>query len=144
MNINKDKLIGYINDLKNTRVLIIGDLAMDEMVYGNTERISREAPVLILLHEETKLILGAASNAANNASKINNGKVAVIGVLGEDYQAEQLKQAFEKEGINTEYLVYDKTRKTTAEALNLFNIQSVLVIISSILSESLPILISVP
>jgi len=74
MNINKDKLIGYINELKNTRVLIIGDLAMDEMVYGNTERISREAPVLILLHEETKLILGAASNAANNASKINGGR----------------------------------------------------------------------
>jgi len=115
MDINKDKLIDYINELKNTRVLIIGDLAMDEMVYGNTERISREAPVLILLHEETKLILGAASNAANNASKINGGKVSVIGVLGEDYQAEQLKEAFEKENINTSYLVYDKTRKTTTK-----------------------------
>lgn len=115
MNINKDKLIGYIKDLKNTKVLIIGDLAMDEMVYGNTERISREAPVLILLHTETREILGAASNAAHNASAINSGKVSVIGVLGEDYQADQLKEAFKNAGINTEYLVYDATRKTTTK-----------------------------
>lgn len=115
MNINKDKLIGYIKDLKNTKVLIIGDLAMDEMVYGDTERISREAPVLILLHTETKELLGAASNAAHNASAINSGKVSVIGVLGEDYQADQLKEAFENANINTEYLVFDKTRKTTTK-----------------------------
>ena len=115
MNINKDKLIGYIKDLKNTKVLIIGDLAMDEMVYGNTERISREAPVLILLHTETREILGAASNAAHNASAINSGKVSVIGVLGEDYQADQLKEAFKNADINTEYLVYDATRKTTTK-----------------------------
>ena len=115
MNINKDKLIDYIKDLKNTKVLIIGDLAMDEMVYGNTERISREAPVLILLHTETKELLGAASNAAHNASAINSGKVSVIGVLGEDYQADQLKEAFKNACINTEYLVYDATRKTTTK-----------------------------
>ena len=115
MNINKDKLIGYIKDLKNTKVLIIGDLAMDEMVYGDTERISREAPVLILLHTETKELLGAASNAAHNASAINSGKVSVIGVLGEDYQADQLKEAFKNANINTEYLVYDASRKTTTK-----------------------------
>ena len=115
MNINKDKLIGYIKDLKNTKVLIIGDLAMDEMVYGDTERISREAPVLILLHTETKNLLGAASNAAHNASAINSGKVSVIGVLGKDYQADQLKEAFKNANINTEYLVYDASRKTTTK-----------------------------
>lgn len=115
MNINKDKLIGYIKDLKNTKVLIIGDLAMDEMVYGDTERISREAPVLILLHTETKELLGAASNAAHNASAINSGKVSVIGVLGEDYQADQLKEVFKNANIDTQYLVYDATRKTTTK-----------------------------
>ncbi len=115
MNINKDKLIGYIKDLKNTKVLIIGDLAMDEMVYGDTERISREAPVLILLHTETKNLLGAASNAAHNASEINSGKVSVIGVLGEDYQADKLKEAFKHANIDTQYLVYDVTRKTTTK-----------------------------
>lgn len=115
MNINKDKLLGYIKDLEKVKVLIIGDLAMDEMIYGDTERISREAPVLILLHTHTDEILGAASNAAHNATKINNGKVAVIGVFGKDYQGKQLKKAFEDVNIDTSYIVYDENRKTTTK-----------------------------
>ena len=71
---NKEELKKYIDKLLNPKILIIGDFALDEMVYGNTERISREAPVLILEHYETKKILGAASNAAHNVSKLNRGK----------------------------------------------------------------------
>lgn len=115
MNIDKNKLIKNVKNLAKPRVLVIGDLALDEMIYGDTERISREAPVLILQHTHTKLILGGASNAANNASVINGGKVSVIGVIGEDYQAEQLISAFEKANINTNYLVKDKNRKTVTK-----------------------------
>lgn len=115
MNIDKNKLISYIKNLATPKVLVIGDLALDEMIYGDTERISREAPVLILQHTHTKLILGGASNAANNASVINGGKVSVIGVIGEDYQAEQLISAFNEANINTKYLVKDKSRKTTTK-----------------------------
>ena len=66
MKLDKQKLLEYVEKLDSSRVLVVGDLALDEMVYGNTERISREAPVLILKHTHTKLILGAASNAAHN------------------------------------------------------------------------------
>ena len=62
----KSKLEQIIKKLKDASVLVVGDLAIDEMIYGNTERISREAPVLILIHSNTKVILGAASNAAHN------------------------------------------------------------------------------
>ncbi len=112
MNIEKEKLIKNIKDLKNSKILVIGDLALDEMIYGDTERISREAPVLILQHTHTNLILGGASNAAHNASTINNGQVAVIGVIGEDYHAGQLVETFKKANIETKYLIKDKTRKT--------------------------------
>jgi D-glycero-beta-D-manno-heptose-7-phosphate kinase len=112
MNIDRKKLISYINKMADKKVLVVGDLALDEMIYGDTERISREAPVLILQHTHTNLILGGASNAAHNASEINNHKVSVIGVVGKDYQAEQLKEAFETAGINTKYLVVDENRKT--------------------------------
>ena len=94
------------------KILVIGDLALDEMVYGDTERISREAPVLILQHTHTKYILGGASNAAHNVSKINNGKVSVIGVIGDDYQAQDLKNAFKEANINCSSLITDKERKT--------------------------------
>ncbi len=112
MDIDKKKLISYIKDLNKPKVLVIGDLALDEMIYGNTERISREAPVLILQHTHTNLILGGASNAANNASVLNNGKVSVIGIIGDDYHALQLISTFKKAKINTEYLIKDKNRKT--------------------------------
>ena len=112
MEININKLRDLIKKLEKMKVLVIGDLALDEMVYGDTERISREAPVLILQHTHTKHILGGASNAAHNVSKINNGKVAVIGVIGDDYQANDLIKAFENANIDCSSLIKDKTRKT--------------------------------
>ena len=112
MNINKEKLVSYIKKLSEPNVLVVGDLAMDEMVYGDAERISREAPVLILQHTHTKPILGGASNASHNVATLNNGKVSVIGVFGEDYQADQLEQAFKDANIDTRYVVRDKSRKT--------------------------------
>ena len=47
MNIDKIKLINCIKMLKDPKILVVGDLALDEMIYGDAERISREAPVLI-------------------------------------------------------------------------------------------------
>ena len=112
MLINKDKLVNFIKKLGNAKILVIGDLALDEMVYGDTERISREAPVLILQHTHTKFILGGASNAAHNVADVNGGKVSVIGVIGDDYQANDLKQAFCEANIDCSSLITDKTRKT--------------------------------
>ncbi len=111
---NKD-LIKYIDKLKEPKILVIGDFALDEMIYGNTERISREAPVLILEHYETKKILGAASNAANNVSSLNCGKVSALGVYGDDYYGRELLKILEEKNINTNLMVLDKTRKTTTK-----------------------------
>lgn len=115
MYINKEQLISYIKKLNEPKVLVIGDLAIDEMIYGDAERISREAPVLILRHSNTKLILGAASNAAHNVSTLNNGKVSVIGVCGDDFQATQLRETFEEANVNCGLLVVDPSRKTTTK-----------------------------
>ncbi len=112
---NKIEYCEYIKKLSNPKILIIGDFALDEMIYGNTERISREAPVLILEHYETKKILGAASNAANNLSSVNGGKVSAIGVIGDDYQAGELLKVLGEHNINTDLMVVDKTRKTTTK-----------------------------
>ena len=115
MKIDKEKLVSYIKKLNTPKVLVVGDMALDEMIYGDAERISREAPVLILQHTHTKLILGGASNAAHNISALNNGKVSVCGVCGDDYQAGQLFEAFEAAKIDCSRLIKDKTRKTTTK-----------------------------
>ena len=115
MKIDIEKLLGYARGLADAKILVVGDLALDEMVYGDTERISREAPVLILRHTHTNLILGAASNAAHNVAAINDGKVGVVGIVGDDYQANDLRSAFERAGVDCTYLVVDADRPTVTK-----------------------------
>ena len=112
---DKEELIKNLDKIKNPSVLVIGDMAIDEMIYGMTDRMSREAPVLILRHYNTKIILGAASNAANNIAYLNNGKVSVIGTYGDDYYAPILLSAFKNSNVNTEYMVEDAQRATTVK-----------------------------
>lgn len=111
----KEEIIKKIEQIKNASVLIIGDFALDEMIYGKTERISREAPVLILEHYDTKKILGAASNAAHNVSRLNLGKAGAIGVYGDDYYGKELIKILNEKNINTDFMVQDPTRKTTTK-----------------------------
>ncbi len=112
---DKEVLKMDITKLKKPKILVIGDVAIDEMIYGNTERISREAPVLILRHTQTKIILGAASNAAHNISSLNGGKVSIIGTYGDDYYGKVLLEAFEKAKVDTSYMVKAPERPTTVK-----------------------------
>ena len=111
----KEEIINKIKKITQPKILIIGDFALDEMVFGNTERISREAPVIILEHYDTKKILGAASNAAHNVSTLNTGKAGAIGVYGDDYYGGELLRILKEKNIDTSLMVMDKTRKTTTK-----------------------------
>lgn len=112
---DKINLKSIIKNLNKGRVLVIGDFAIDEMIYGQTHRISREAPVLILKHTNTDIVLGAASNAAHNISSLNSGKVAAIGVYGNDYHGPLLLNALEKAKIDSSNMVIDESRVTTTK-----------------------------
>jgi len=111
----KDNIKKVIRNFDKTKMLVIGDFALDEMVYGASHRVSREAPVLILQHEKTDNLLGAASNAANNISKLNRGKVSALGVIGSDYYGAILKETLEFANIDVSNLITDKTRSTTTK-----------------------------
>lgn len=78
MFIDNEKLKNLVRKLGSQSILVVGDLALDEMVYGDTERISREAPVIILQHTHTKFILGGASNAAHNVADIMMEKFLLL------------------------------------------------------------------
>lgn len=112
---DKSKIKTVLNNLSKGKVLVIGDFAIDEMIYGNTQRISREAPVLILKHSHTNIILGAASNAAHNIATLNSGKVSAIGVYGKDYHGPILLDALKKGSVDTSYMVLDSSRPTTTK-----------------------------
>ncbi len=115
LKLDMSELKSRINNLKKVKTLVVGDLAIDEMVYGNVSRISREAPVLILKHNNTKIILGGGANAAHNVAALSEAKTATIGVYGDDYHAPILLDALKKAGISTEFMVQDKNRPTTTK-----------------------------
>jgi D-glycero-beta-D-manno-heptose-7-phosphate kinase len=83
----------------DVKVLVVGDLLADEYIYGQTERVSREAPVLIVRHESEEIKLGGGANAAANARSLS-AQVNVIGVLGDDAAGKKMQAQFSAQGIN--------------------------------------------
>jgi rfaE bifunctional protein kinase chain/domain len=112
----KQTLRTLIPRLSQGRVLVVGDLVIDEMIYGATHRISREAPVLILKHQKTNIILGAAGNAAHNVAKLNAKRTTVAGVSGKDYYCSLLLDALQQNNIDTSGLIQDESRPTSTKS----------------------------
>lgn len=111
----KETLSKLIPKLSQGRILVVGDLVIDEMVYGATHRLSREAPVLILRHQRADIILGAAGNAAHNVAKLNAKRTAIVGVSGKDYYCSLLIDALQRDGIDSIGLIQDEDRPTSTK-----------------------------
>jgi rfaE bifunctional protein kinase chain/domain len=111
--LTKANLRKRILSLSGGRVIVLGDLLIDELLEGKPERISREAPILILEHVDTELIPGGAANTANNIAALG-GTCHAIGVCGDDEYAAKLEQLFDKAHI-THSLVRDPSRPTTVK-----------------------------
>ena len=76
-------------------IAVYGDLVADEFVFGEFSRISREAPVLILKHKETRILPGGAANAINNLRALEARPVPV-GILGQDAAGRELHRQLQK------------------------------------------------
>jgi D-glycero-beta-D-manno-heptose-7-phosphate kinase len=92
-------------------VAVVGDLILDEYVFGRPARISREAPVLILRFTERALSMGGAANAANNVHALG-ARVVPIGVIGRDAAGDDLMSLFHAEGVPTDGIVQESGRST--------------------------------
>ena len=106
---------GLLKKMAKVKLMVAGDLVVDEAIYGDTDRISREAPVLILRYTHTDLTPGGAANAANNASDLKS-QVFPLGVVGEDAQGAQLLQYFKGKGVDTTGILTVKHRHTTVKS----------------------------
>lgn len=90
--------------LNRFRILVIGDMIIDQTLSGSVGRISPEAPIPILKAEARKDGLGGAGNVANNLSRLGC-RVSLAGVTGMDQEALLLRELLEKEGIESRFLV---------------------------------------
>ena len=76
-------LNGFIQRFGRAKILVVGDLMLDEFVWGKVSRISPEAPVPVVWVQSESVMPGGAANVANNIRSLG-GQVAVVGVVGED------------------------------------------------------------
>jgi D-glycero-beta-D-manno-heptose-7-phosphate kinase len=108
------RLHQLIDGFDRVRVLVIGDFTLDEFMVGQTERISREAPVIILRHEHTRQVPGGGANAVYNLAKLG-AQVQAVGLVGDDAQGLALGQIFRDAGIDTGGMVVEKERPTVTK-----------------------------
>src|SRR5579864_2704997 len=80
-------------------VVLLGDFVADEFQYGEISRVSREAPVLILRHRDTKLVPGGGANAANNLTTLG-ARVVVVTAVGRDGAGDALVDYFRARNVN--------------------------------------------
>ncbi|MDQ3211871.1 MAG: PfkB family carbohydrate kinase [Acidobacteriota bacterium] len=86
------RLVGLIDAFTRVRALVFGDLIVDEFIYGEIARVSREAPVLILNYDSTAIVPGGAGNAAGNVAALG-GTAVVVGAAGQDENGGRLLAA---------------------------------------------------
>jgi len=111
MNKEKKKLLEIIDRFSEKKICVWGDFILDEYLYGNTRRISREAPVLILSYKNEAFSLGGAGNSLLNLKALGTEPLPV-GVIGYDTAGRKIAHIMKQKGIPTEYLIKEKDFNT--------------------------------
>lgn len=102
----------HIDRFPETNILVIGDIIMDEYVWGDVSRISPEAPVpVVAVQEETKM-LGGAANVINNICSLG-GKSILCGVIGDDETGLEIVEKLQNLGQTTNGIITEKNRRTS-------------------------------
>jgi D-beta-D-heptose 7-phosphate kinase/D-beta-D-heptose 1-phosphate adenosyltransferase len=91
--------------------MVVGDLLLDQFVWGKVSRISPEAPVPVVWVEDENYMPGGACNVANNLAELGS-RVCLVGIVGEDERAKILLSLLRERGIDISGIFHDKTRQT--------------------------------
>lgn len=110
--IKPENLDAVLASFSKRRILVLGDIMLDEYLWGRVQRISPEAPVPIIEIASTDHRLGGAANAALNL-KMLGAEVELAGILGKDAQARIVMNLLKKKKISTAGIFFDPLRPTT-------------------------------
>lgn len=108
------RLIQIIQNLPASNVLLVGDMMLDKYLYGNAERVSPEAPVMVLHYQNEELRLGGAANVASMLATLG-AKVRPVGLVGNDAAAADLRRLMRAANIDPSLLVTAEDRPTTCK-----------------------------
>ena len=110
--IEPERLNALLEQFPDKRVLIVGDCMLDEYISGVSTRISPEAPVMVVEHRSTTYAAGGASNVAANVVCLA-GRADIAAVVGQDANADILKEQLRSSGVGVEGIVVASDRPTT-------------------------------
>ena len=105
------KFLKAIEDFKRVKLLVIGDIVLDEFQYTEIKRISREAPVFICSYLYSDYYPGCGGNTVLNVKSLG-GNPFPVSVLGKDPDGKAIVEAFKKLNIDTSFIRFSKKVKT--------------------------------
>mgnify|MGYP001561041046 FL=1 len=108
----KQRLLKILEQFKNKKVLVVGDIMLDKYIWGEVSRISPEAPVQVVHVQKETYAPGGASNVASNVSALN-GKIYIVGIAGDDEAKNILLKELKEREINTDGIFIDNEKPTT-------------------------------
>lgn len=109
--INPKRLISIVKNFSKTKILVVGDVMLDEYIWGKVTRISPEAPVPVVNMQNETLMPGGAANVARNVRALN-GKAILAGVIGNDIWGKHLVRLLKEDRVNTKCLIRNKGSNT--------------------------------
>jgi D-glycero-beta-D-manno-heptose-7-phosphate kinase len=112
--LHRQRLLSLVERFAGKRIVIVGDMVADEYIIGRPERISREAPVLVLTHHDGYTVPGGATNPGVNARTLG-GEVFLAGVIGDDAAGERLRQRLAAYGVHMEGIFGEPGRPTSTK-----------------------------
>lgn len=112
--IDKGVIEKYIEGFKSKKVLIVGDVMVDEYMWGKVNRISPEAPIPIVSVKEKDSRLGGAANVALNVSALG-AQAIMCSVIGNDEKGKTFKNLLKKRNLSDEGIIESNKRRTTVK-----------------------------
>ena len=112
MRVSERRLRTLLGRFARVRVLVVGDLMLDQFVFGRVERISPEAPVPVVHVGREELRPGGAGNVVSNLRALG-GRAAICGLVGRDAAGDRLRQTLADAGAATAGLLASHGRRTT-------------------------------
>lgn len=107
-------IIQLLQNIKQPQVIVVGDIMLDRYIWGNAERISQEAPVILLRADRREERLGGAGSVAMMLHYLE-ARVAIAGVVGDDENGKQIVTMLRQLGIDTSAVAADSSRPTTVK-----------------------------
>jgi D-beta-D-heptose 7-phosphate kinase/D-beta-D-heptose 1-phosphate adenosyltransferase len=112
--ISKKRAFEIIDRFRHAKVLVVGDIMVDQFIWGKVSRISPEAPVPVVNVTSENLLLGGCANVLNNVFSMG-GQVAVSGIVGSDAMGKWLVDTLQKMDIDTAGVIVEQGRPTVVK-----------------------------